>query len=464
MTGSAPTTSSFDWTSQRILVIDRDDQFRFWARGLFKHQRVSQILSAPTPGEARDLVLRHDIHVALIEVGHEETGWLPFLKWLRDRKSSPCPYLPVLLMVKTIDMNEMRLACGVGIHGLLRKPLSGEAVLKGVSSVLRNPRKLGWSGDGDHPVEAGGGTAAPSAIPARSVPGDRLGPAAAIRPRAAVEPSVAKAAIPRRAGTGAAGPGVRPLPSGGAPAGYGDDAPPAEKPKIAIELIEVETFAAPAPADKDDGWGEAVAEAPARKTRRADDDDERGFEPPAAAKPKPAAEVAAVLDVGQMLQDHALWMQSAATQGKRAALEGEDLSHQSFADADLSNALLRRCDLSGSDCTGAQLQSADLRNAELIGCTLIGSNLAVARLRHAVFRGCRFDGANLKGADLAGADLSEAKLGDADLTGANLLGVKLAGADLSGVSGLSQAQLESAVGNSKTRLPPGLFLPSPKER
>ncbi|HLN24377.1 MAG TPA: pentapeptide repeat-containing protein [Patescibacteria group bacterium] len=440
-------------------MIDRDDQFRFWARGLFKQQGVSEILSTPSPADARELVLRHDIHVALLEIGLEEPGWLAFLTWLRDRRGSPCPYLPVLLMAKTIDMEMMRLACGLGVHGLLRKPMSGDAVLKGVSSVLINPRKLGWSGDGDQPADGGGGSAPPqpprAPVPPRPV---AVGASSGVLPRVAVEIGEAKAAAPRRAGVGAAGPGARPLPGSGTRGGFDDDAAPAEKPKIAIELIEVETFAKPAAVEDDEGWGEAAA---ARKPRRrGDDDDDRGFEPPPAKAVKPVAAAAAGLDVGQMLQDHALWVQSAATQGKRAALEGEDLSSQSFVEAQLNNAMLRRCDLSGSDCTGAQMQGADLRHAEFIGCTLIDSNLALARLRHATFRGCRFDRANLKGADLAGADLREAKLGDADLAGANLLEVRLAGADLSGVAGLTQAQLESAVGDSKTRLPPGLYLPA----
>jgi len=446
MIHSSPTTSRFDWATRRILVVDHDDQFRFWARGLFKHQGASEILGTSSPADARELALRHDIHVALLEFGREEPGWLGFLTWLRDRRGSPCPNLPVLLMAKTVDTEMMRLASGLGVHGLLRKPLSGDSLLKSVSKALTNPCKLVWSGNGARPDEPA----------AKSPPPP---PRAPVPPRRAVEIGEAKAVLPRRAGTGAALPGARPLPAGGGARGvYGDDEPPAEKPKIAIELIEVETFAKPAATEDDEGWGEAAA---AGKRRRRSDDDS-GFEPPPGKAAKPVAEAPAGLDVGQMLQDHALWVQSAAAQGKRAALEGEDLSCQSFTEAELSNAVLRRCDLSGSDCTGARLQSADLRNAELIGCTLIDSNMALARLRHATFRGCRFDRANLKGADLAGADLSEAKLGDADLTGANLLGARLAGADLSGVAGLTQAQLESAIGDAKTRLPPGLYLPAAK--
>jgi hypothetical protein len=39
-----------------------------------------------------------------------------------------------------------------------------------------------------------------------------------------------------------------------------------------------------------------------------------------------------------------------------------------------------------------------------------------------------------------------------------MLGVSLNGADLSGAKGMTQAQLESATGDAKTKLPPGLRL------
>ena len=69
-------------------------------------------------------------------------------------------------------------------------------------------------------------------------------------------------------------------------------------------------------------------------------------------------------------------------------------------------------------------------------------------MRHADFRGC----------DLRSANLGGAKLAVADLTGANLLHTGLSAADLAEVSGLNQAQLDKALGDAETKLPPGLRL------
>lgn len=85
--------------------------------------------------------------------------------------------------------------------------------------------------------------------------------------------------------------------------------------------------------------------------------------------------------------------------------------------------------LKSKDLIGAKLRGADLRGANLRGVLLIASDLR---------------GADLRGADLIGADLR-----DADLRGANLEGSIF----------LTQAQVNAALGDRSTKLPPHLNFP-----
>jgi uncharacterized protein YjbI with pentapeptide repeats len=87
----------------------------------------------------------------------------------------------------------------------------------------------------------------------------------------------------------------------------------------------------------------------------------------------------------------------------------------------------------------------DLRGADLIGKKLVGADLS---------------GANLRGALLVGANLRGANLRMADLTGADLRGADLCGANLADSIFLTQAQVESARGDARTRLPPALTRPA----
>nr|WP_302596727.1 pentapeptide repeat-containing protein [uncultured Cellulosilyticum sp.] len=81
------------------------------------------------------------------------------------------------------------------------------------------------------------------------------------------------------------------------------------------------------------------------------------------------------------------------------------------------------------------------------------------------FMGKNLTNTNLIGADLAGAILIGANLKNANLTGANLIGADLRDANISGANlkdclYLTQAQVNMAIGDSKTKLPKEIVHPA----
>lgn len=105
----------------------------------------------------------------------------------------------------------------------------------------------------------------------------------------------------------------------------------------------------------------------------------------------------------------------------------------------LVNDILGRASaLARAAAPGETASSPDHRGADLAGADLSRRHL---------------DRANLRGALLIGANLRGASLGRADFTGADLRGADLSGANLEGAMFLSQAQIDQARGDSKTRLP-----------
>ena len=109
--------------------------------------------------------------------------------------------------------------------------------------------------------------------------------------------------------------------------------------------------------------------------------------------------------------------------------------------ADVNVLLLRASELARAGVKG--------KKKEHRGADLIGAKLASADLR----------GANLRGAYLIGADLRRADLRGADVIGADLRGADVRGAQLTGALFLIQSQLDAAVGDDSTALPPVLTRP-----
>lgn len=109
------------------------------------------------------------------------------------------------------------------------------------------------------------------------------------------------------------------------------------------------------------------------------------------------------------------------------------------------------------------LNGAILTGAILTGAKFVGANLSNVRLDAAHMVNAELIRADLSAARLDGADLSDARLDEADLTQARLQDANLSGACLSQTDvtrgGLTQELINSARGDGRTRLPPGLQRP-----
>ncbi|NRD79510.1 pentapeptide repeat-containing protein [Bacillus sp. BRMEA1] len=115
--------------------------------------------------------------------------------------------------------------------------------------------------------------------------------------------------------------------------------------------------------------------------------------------------------------------------------------------ANVNTLLLQISDLVRSrfNMTSKNQKKVNRRGADLIGANLKGADLCGVN-----FRGAYLIAANLRNSDLSGADLIGADLRDADLSGANL------GESIF----LTQMQINSAKGDSQTKLPSHIARPS----
>jgi uncharacterized protein YjbI with pentapeptide repeats len=107
------------------------------------------------------------------------------------------------------------------------------------------------------------------------------------------------------------------------------------------------------------------------------------------------------------------------------------------------------------DCPGCQLAGANLFNTcvkakDLHGANFDGANATLMCMSFANFRGASF-----RGTILDAANLASAKLDGADMTGARTHITSFLGTDLTHVKGLTQAQLDTACGDAKTKVPAG---------
>ena len=390
-----------DWKDWRLLLVDADNAFLAWAESVFRNVGARDFRCTDSPVEAMEMLKSFPADAALIGIQLKGISGVEFVYRLRNRKISPKPDLPIILVVEAADPKALRNACQIGIENFVRKPVEPDILVKRVFSTIRNPRRF---------------------VVTRAY----FGPERRRRQIAFEGPER------RRANLAIAQTGVRPVRSPEDNVPLVDAAPvrPRRPRDENIPLVD----AAPSIEDKAAGWKEALVE------------DEAVAQPP--AEP--------TFDVKHLAEQHLAWVRSGGKEGVRASFAGADLHGINLSGISLSNANFSGADLSDANCEKVDFSGADLRRAILANANLKDGQLGVAQMRHSVLERATLEGAVLRGADLAGANLQGAMLKMADFSGANMLSTNLRAADLSEATGLTQAQLDRCLGNSATKLPPGL--------
>ena len=150
-----------------------------------------------------------------------------------------------------------------------------------------------------------------------------------------------------------------------------------------------------------------------------------------------------------------------ATHFKRAYLVGVSGSSVNLEQSIMPDATLIEAKLSKSNLRATDLRRADMSRSEFHESIFNDSNLVSVSAEDADFSNSHFvnaraDHINLEGANLTGTIFKDTKFGNALFERAVLNDADISGADLRDVTGLTQAQLDTACGNYKTRLPTGL--------
>jgi len=139
--------------------------------------------------------------------------------------------------------------------------------------------------------------------------------------------------------------------------------------------------------------------------------------------------------------------------GEKVNLESAIMPDATLIEAALTQSNLRDVDLRRADMTRGQFTGSVFNESKLFSASAEDADFTRSQ-----FINTRADHIDLEGANLTDAVMHGTKFGNAVFSRTNLTGTDLSGADLRNVTGLTQAQLDTACGSYKTRLPVGLSI------
>ena len=134
--------------------------------------------------------------------------------------------------------------------------------------------------------------------------------------------------------------------------------------------------------------------------------------------------------------------------GDKVNLEKSVMLDSTLIEAKLTDTNFRSVNLSRADMTRGEFQNSFFNDS-----TLISVSAEDADFSNSHFVNARADHIDLEDANLTNTVLRGVSFGTAVFNGTTLTDSDLSGADLRNVTGLTQAQLDTACGDYKTRLP-----------
>lgn len=89
---------------------------------------------------ALGLLRKGGIDLSIVDWPMKAQGGIDFARMVRAEKTSPDPYLPIILLSGFTDPERMRIARNMGVNEILAKPFSPEALYGRLTSIVRQPR------------------------------------------------------------------------------------------------------------------------------------------------------------------------------------------------------------------------------------------------------------------------------------------------------------------------------------
>ena len=142
MKGASSKSRAPDWGRMNILIVDQDNEFRFWARSVFRKMGVMEVFSTASGAEALEILCNQDVDIGLVDLVMEDMDGVRFIKELRDGTNNKQSGMPVVLLTRSVDLDQLTPAFDAGVENLIQKPVSEATLLQRVGTTAANPQRV----------------------------------------------------------------------------------------------------------------------------------------------------------------------------------------------------------------------------------------------------------------------------------------------------------------------------------
>lgn len=126
--------------NMNVLIIDDNDNMCRILTRLLKSFGFNEFAYAANGEAALDGLRQKNVDLAILDWHMEPMDGVEFTRRIRDKTSSPDPYLPIILLTAFTEVSKVKIARDIGVNEILTKPVSPEALYARLTSIVRQPR------------------------------------------------------------------------------------------------------------------------------------------------------------------------------------------------------------------------------------------------------------------------------------------------------------------------------------
>lgn len=132
--------STYRFDKLKMLVVDDNQHMRKLVSTIMQAFGTLQISEAPNGERALEILRDFNPDVIILDWQMDGMTGIDFAKTLRTSKTTPNPFVPIIMLTGHTHIDHVRAARDAGINEFLAKPVSAKGIMTRLVSVIEHPR------------------------------------------------------------------------------------------------------------------------------------------------------------------------------------------------------------------------------------------------------------------------------------------------------------------------------------
>lgn len=132
--------SGYRFDRLKILVVDDNPHLRKLVTAILRAFGVTQLTEADNAKRAWAMLRQFSPDVVLLDWVMDGMSGIDLAKLIRTSAASPNPFVPIVMLTGNSQIDHVHAARDAGVNEFLAKPVSANAILTRLISVIEHPR------------------------------------------------------------------------------------------------------------------------------------------------------------------------------------------------------------------------------------------------------------------------------------------------------------------------------------